>query len=214
MKNIDKILQRADCFKLLAACFYEPDKQLFIEEELGEKLEQLLDQLAPKCASASRRMKSALYELDQNTLSIDHAALFIGPFELIAAPYGSVYIEKKRTVMGESTINVAQYYQEAGLSVDIKEPPDHIAIELEFMHYLCSKEAAALNDNQTEEVHQFEEQQKIFYFTALKPWVTTFCEAIRVGTDNRFYINLADCLDHFLASCEQLYHEQNTVKTV
>jgi TorA maturation chaperone TorD len=144
MNDTDKTLQRGDCFKLMAACFYEPDKQLFIEEKLGEKLEQLLDQLAPNCVPAVRQMKNALKQLEQEQLSIDHAALFVGPFELIAAPYGSVYIEKKRTVMGDSTINVAQFYQDAGLSVDIKEPPDHIAIELEFLHYLCSKEAAAL----------------------------------------------------------------------
>ncbi len=143
MKDTDKIIQRGDCFKLLAACFYEPDKQLFIEEELGENLEQLLGQLAPQCLTASRQMKIALNELGQSKLSIDHAALFVGPFELIAAPYGSVYIDKKRTVMGDSSQNVAHCYQDAGVSVDVKEPPDHIAIELEFLHFLCSKEATA-----------------------------------------------------------------------
>ena len=212
MNNIDTALQRGDCFKLLAACFYEPDKQLFVGEKLGEKLEQLLDQLAPNCVPAARQMKNALKQLGQEQLSIDHAALFVGPFELIAAPYGSVYIEKKRTVMGDSTINVAQYYQDAGLSVDIKEPPDHIAIELEFLHYLCAKEATAISDNQIENVRLFREQQIRFYFTALKPWAETFCEAIRRGTENEFYINLADCLDHFLSSFEQLYHEEYTVE--
>jgi TorA maturation chaperone TorD len=212
MKDIDNVVQRGDCFKLLAACFYEPDKQLFIEEELGEKLEQLLGHLAPNCVTASRRMTSALKELDQDRLSIDHAALFVGPFELIAAPYGSVHIEQKRTVMGESTISVAQHYQEAGLSVDIKEPPDHIAIELEFLHYLCSKEAAALSDNNSEDAQKMREMQVRFYFTALKPWGGTFCQAIRKGTDNEFYINVADCLGHFLASCEQVYHEEYTVE--
>ena len=211
MNDIDEILQRADCFKLLAVCFYEPDKQLFIEERLGEKLEQLLDQLAPTCVPAARQMKNALKQLEQEQLSIDHAALFVGPFELIAAPYGSVYIEKKRTVMGDSTINVAQFYQDAGLSVDIKEPPDHIAIELEFLHYLCAKEAAALNDNQIEDARQLRERQIGFYFTALKPWAETFCEAIRRGTENGFYRNVADCLEHFLTACEQ-YYQEDTVK--
>lgn len=212
MDKIDKTLQRGDCFKLLAACFYEPDRQLFLEEEVGEKLEQLLDQLAPNCVTAARRMKNALKELGQETLSIDHATLFVGPFELIAAPYGSVYIERKRTVMGESTVNIAQYYQDAGLSVDIKEPPDHIAIELEFMYYLCTKEAAAVSDEQFEDARKIREQQIAFYYSALKPWAEEFCEAIRAGTDNVFYINLADCLEHFLASCEQLYHEEYAVK--
>ena len=212
MNDTDKTLQRGDCFKLLAACFYEPDKQLFIEEELGEKLEQLLGQLAPNCVPTVRQMKNALKQLEQEQLSIDHAALFVGPFELIAAPYGSVYIEKKRTVMGDSTINVAQFYQDAGLSVDIKEPPDHIAIELEFLHYLCAKEAAALNDNQIEDARLLRERQIGFYFTALKPWAETFCEAIRRGTENGFYRNLADCLDHYLSSFEQLCHEEYTVE--
>jgi TorA maturation chaperone TorD len=212
MNDTDKTLQRGDCFKLMAACFYEPDKQLFIEEKLGEKLEQLLDQLAPNCVPAVRQMKNALKQLEQEQLSIDHAALFIGPFELIAAPYGSVYIEKKRTVMGDSTINVAQFYQDAGLSVDIKEPPDHIAIELEFLHYLCSKEAAALNNNQIEDARLLRERQIGFYFTALKPWAETLCEAIRRGTENGFYRNLADCLDHYLSSFEQLCHEEYTVE--
>lgn len=212
MNDTDITLQRADCFRLLAACFYEPDKQLFIEEKLGEKLEQLLDQLAPNCAPAARQMKNALKQLEQKQFSIDHAALFVGPFELIAAPYGSVYIEKKRTVMGDSTINVAQSYQDAGLSLDIKEPPDHIAIELEFLHYLCEKEAVAINDNQIEDARLFRERQIGFYFTSLKPWAETFCEAIRRGTENEFYINLADCLDHFLSSFEQLCQEEYSLE--
>lgn len=211
MIDTDKIVQRGDCFKLFAACFYEPDKQLFIEEKLGENLEQLLGELAPQCLTASQQIKSALTELDQNTLSIDHAALFVGPYELIAAPYGSVYIEKKRTIMGDSSINAAHYYQDAGVSVDVKEPPDHIAIELEFLHYLCSKEAIALNDNQIEDAYQFRKRQIDFYFAALKPWAETFCEAIKKGTDNGFYLNLADCLDHFLTSCEQVYREEYAV---
>lgn len=212
MHDTDKIVQRGDCFRLLAACFYEPDKEMFVEEKLGEKLEQLLDQLAPNCVTAARQMTTALKQLEQEQLSIDHAALFVGPFELIAAPYGSVYIEKKRTVMGDSTINVARFYQDAGLSVDIKEPPDHIVIELEFLQYLCAKEAAAINDNQIEDVRLFRERQIGFYSTALKPWAETFCEAIRRGTENQFYINLADCLDHFLSSFEQLYQEDYSVE--
>ncbi len=212
MHNIENSLQRGDCFKLLAACYYEPDKQLFLEEKLGEKLEQLLGGLAPNCAPSARLMKNALQDLKQEELSIDHAALFLGPFELKAAPYGSVYIENKRTVMAESTVNAARHYQDAGLSVDIKEPADHIAIELEFMYYLCSQEAAAENDNLLEDAHKLRERQVDFYYKALRPWAKKFCETIRAGTDNCFYISLADCLECFLAFCEQLYREESAVK--
>ncbi len=205
MKEINETIQRGDCFKLLAACFYEPDRALFIEEKVGGKLGLLFDNLAPNIADTARRMQKVIEELDQEKMSIDHATLFVGPFELLAAPYGSVYIEKNRRVMGESSVNAARYYQEADLSVDIKEPPDHIVIELEFMYYLCSKEASAAQNGLSDDVNHFREMQARFYHRAMKPWVGEFCAAIRAGTDNGFYVNLAGCLDSFLSSCENIY---------
>lgn len=205
MKEINTTIQRGDCFRLLAACFYEPDRTLFIEEQVGEKLGLLFDNFTPSAAQAARQMQTSIMDLDQEKMSIDHAALFLGPFELLAPPYGSVYIEKNRRVMGESSVNVARYYQEAELSVVIKEPPDHIVIELEFMYYLCNKEANAAQNGQHVEVNDLRELQARFYYHAIKPWAGDFCAAIRAGTDNGFYVKLADCLDSFLSSCENIY---------
>ncbi len=205
MKEINTTIQRGDCFKLLAACFYEPDRTLFIDEQVGEKLGLLFDNQSPDGAGAARQMQKATEELGQEKMSVDHAALFVGPFELLAAPYGSVYIEKNRMVMGESSINAARYYQEADLLVDIKEPPDHIVIELEFMYYLCSKESSAALSGHYDKVTDLREMQARFYHCAMKPWVGKFCDAIRAGTDNVFYKNLAECLDSFLSSCENVY---------
>lgn len=214
MKEINKTIQRGDCFKLLAACFYEPDRALFIEEKVGEKLGLLFDNLAPNIADTARQMQKVIEELEQEKMSIDHATLFVGPFELLAAPYGSIYIEKKRRVMGESSVNAARYYQDADLSVDIKEPPDHIVIELEFMYYLCSKEASAAQNELSDDVNRFREMQARFYHRAMKPWVGEFCAAVRAGTDNGFYVNLVECLDSFLSSCEDIYSiAQPTVAT-
>ena len=136
-------LTRANCFKLLAACFYEPEKDLLVEENLCQNLQNLLDGWASGAAKAASDMGLALLSTEQEQLSLAHAELFIGPFELIAPPYGSVYLEKNRQIMGDTTMGVLKSYQEAGLSVDEKEPPDHIAIELEFMSFLSTREAEA-----------------------------------------------------------------------
>lgn len=208
MNEINETIRLGDCFKLLAACFYEPEKSLFIEEAVGDKLGLLLDNQSPAGATAARDMQSAIQKLDQEKLSIDHAALFVGPFELIAAPYGSVYIEKKRLVMGKSTLNAAHYYQEAGLSVDIQEPPDHIVIELEFMYYLCSKEAGAVSAGLVDEVNRFKNIQARFFHEVMHPWVPEFCQAITAGTDNLFYIHLSECLGYFMVMCEKVYKDK------
>lgn len=213
MNEINKLITRGDCFKLLAVCFYEPEKTLFSEEKLSENLIHLLGHISRDAQIAAEKMQKALCEINQEKLSIDHASLFIGPFELIAAPYGSVYIDKKRTVMGESTLYAARCYQEAGLSVDIKEPQDHIAIELEFMYFLCGKEAVARQDSRMEDADRLRDLQVRFYSNAMRPWVKEFCDAIRSGTKNEFYLNVAICLDHFLSACEIFYGKHHAMST-
>ena len=205
MNEINETRRRGDCFKLLAACFYEPGRSLLIAEKVGEKLWLLLDGQAPDAARAGRDMQNGLQELDQEKMSVDHAALFVGPFELLAAPYGSVYVDKSRRVMGESTMIAGRYYQEADLSVTIKEPPDHIIIELEFMYYLCSKEASAAENGLEDDSRKFRDIQVRFFNDIMKPWIPHFCKAITGGTDNTFYIHLSECLGHFMSLCENVY---------
>ena len=195
----------SDCYKLLAACFYEPDKNMLIEEKVCENLLILLAQQAPDACEAARDMARALSETEQEQLSIDYAALFVGPFELLAAPYGSVYMESGRRVMGESTQGVLQMYQDAGLNVEVKEPPDHIVIELEFLYYLANREAAAMCDGREDDAARYREQQLVFFSKYLQPWVYGFCNAIRSGTANQYYRALADCLFGFMVSCEQVF---------
>jgi putative dimethyl sulfoxide reductase chaperone len=197
-------LTRANCFKLLAACFYEPEKDFFIEENLCRNLQDLLDGWASEAAKAASDMGLALLSTEQEQLSLDHAELFIGPFELIAPPYGSVYLEKNRQIMGDTTIGVLKSYQEAGLSVDEKEPPDHVAIELEFMSLLNTREAEAGARGETNEAEKIRGQQKDFYHDYLS-WVPSFCEAIRKGTKSQFYLSLADCLERSLTTCQKIY---------
>lgn len=199
-----ELLRRGDAYKLLAACFYEPDKDLLQEQQVCENLAELLRNIAPPAAAAAEDMATALATTDQQRLSIDHASLFVGPFELPAPPYGSVYLERQRRTMGDSTMMVQRFYRDAGLTIDVAEPPDHIAIELEFLFFLCRKEAEAADDERSE---RYRSLQAAFFSQALLPWIKPFCSAIRSATDNRFYLALAACLEHFIDSCRPVYRQ-------
>lgn len=199
---------RGNCFKLLAACFYEPDRELFIEERVCHNLQNLLDGWAAGASKAANKMNLNLKAANQDNLMVDHAALFVGPFELIAPPYGSVYLEKQRQVMGDSTMEVLQHYENAGLSVDVKDAPDHIAIELEFMHFLCMKEAESSASGEEQDAEKFRELQRDFFLNALQ-WVPQFCSAIREGIASPFYMELANCLERFMVTCRQVYDKKS-----
>ena len=147
-------------------------------------------------------MEKAFLEADEEGLTVEYARLFVGPFELKAPPYGSVYLDGERKVMGNSTIEVIKLYEETGLVMDkdFKELPDHIAVELEFMYYLIHKEVEALEKSEKEKALAFGETRLRFFNRFLSPWIPPFCEKIKEATDNQFYIGLADCLSTFITN--------------
>jgi TorA maturation chaperone TorD len=204
MDSKEKILyekQRGDCFRLLAACFYKPQKEIFLQEKVFQSLTSLLEQVCPDATHFSNKMGDSILKYTEEELSVEYAKLFVGPYELKAPPYGSVYLDDGRRVMGDSTIEVIRMYQEVGLTMDesFKELPDHIAVELEFIYFLTYGKVNALEKSELDRARSFQEARNVFFNNYLRKWVPVFCDKIITNTDNAFYIALADCLSTFLS---------------
>lgn len=191
---------RSDAYRLLAACFYEPDRELFLEENLGANLTSLMEELAVPAGEHCRRLEEGLRENRQEELLVEYAALFLGPFGASAQPYGSVYLEHSRQLMGESTMVVKKMYQDAGIGQEAEGPPDHISLELEFMSYLAQRIAQALASGDEAGFAEFSRRQREFYTVCLARWIPPFCNAIRENARLPFYGALADCLVAFIAA--------------
>jgi TorA maturation chaperone TorD len=179
-----------------------PKKEIYLEEKVFKTLTSLLNTLCPDAAIFSAAMEETIQKYSNEDLAVEYAGLFVGPFELKAPPYGSVYLDGGRRVMGDSTIEVVRIYEKAGMVMDkdFKELPDHIAVELEFMYYLIYKEMEALEKSEKEKALAFGETRNRFFNRFLSPWIPPFCEKIKETTDNHFYIALADCLSIFIAN--------------
>jgi TorA maturation chaperone TorD len=204
MDSQEKIMdekRRGECFRLLAACFYKPQKEIFLQEKVFQNLTSLLEQVCPDAAHFSHQMVDSILKYSEEELSVEYARLFVGPFELKAPPYGSVYLDEGRRVMGDSTIEVIRMYQEAGLTMDesFKELPDHIAVELEFIYFLTYGKVNALEKSESDRARSFQETRDVFLNKYLRKWVQDFCDRIITNTGNTFYIALAGCLSTFLA---------------
>jgi len=212
LNSKEKILdekRRGECFRLLAACFYKPHKPVFVQEKVFQNLTSLLEQVCPDAAPFSKKMAESFLKCSEDELTIEYAKLFVGPYELKAPPYGSVYLDEGKRVWGDSTMEVAAMYKKAGLSIDddFKELPDHISVEFEFMYYLIYKEIEALGKSEFGKASAFNEKQKVFLERFLKSWVPIFCSQLRDSTDNEFYVALANCVKCFLhpSQADQTY---------
>ena len=129
---------------------------------------------------------------DDNSLRLDHAQLFVGPFELAAPPYESVYVDDESRVMTDSTAAVQAEYRGAGVAIDIDEPADHVAAELEFVSLLVATECEALAAGEFEAAERYLDRQYEFLVSHLGRWVSEFAENTRTHADTEFYTLLAD----------------------
>jgi TorA maturation chaperone TorD len=193
-----------EVFRLLSDCFFLPDPGL------SEKLENLMFNMTNVCEPATEWVQNMHKEFkaseDLEPLKVDYSKLFVGPYKLSAAPYGSVYLESERKMMGDSTLDVKNRYREAGLetSKTFKDAPDHIAAELEFMYYLIFKEIEALASSDIETAIGFIQKQKSFLEDHLMAWAPQFANSIIETAENPFYLNLAKATNAFLQENYQI----------
>lgn len=137
--NSLKAKYRAKIYKNLSECFRVPDQNFYgLLEDLKETLELVYPELV-KGLSPFNNTSEKVAEM-----KIEHARLFIGPFTLLAPPYGSMYLDHHEHLMTNSTVDVLRRYEEENMDVAIQEIPDHLCIELEYMYYLVFREMEAL----------------------------------------------------------------------
>ena len=173
---------RGDSYKLLSECYYLPDEKLI---KILNGLEKSRDGLYSEIARSIPGMS------DIESLKVDYSKLFMGPYELLAPPYGSVYLEDTRRVMGNSTMDVRNKYREEELDIGLKEAPDHIAIELEFMYLLIFKQVEAIRNSDAGNVAGYLRKQKAFLETHLGMWVSEFANNVEANAQTKFYKDLA-----------------------
>ena len=166
-------------------------------EDMTALVTALEKQLARVCRTAvphAAGMKTHLENCgDLESLKVEFCRLFVGPFRVPAPPYGSVYLDGDRSVMGESTRDVLARYKQEGLSISthFRDAPDHITAELEFVCYLNQMAIAAAENGDFDRSGQYREKRKRFLQDHLGAWIPDFERHIENSAQSDFYKNLA-----------------------
>lgn len=203
---------RSEAYRLLAACYFPPQGGL---EQVAGELADILSCLCPEAARHAAAMQQQLAGTQgQQALQVDYARLFLGPYRLLAPPYGSVYLEGERRVMGTSTDKALDHYKRVGLdlSPQFQEAPDHIAAELEFMHYLLFSSISGPERGLGEETALYQDLQKEFLHDHLGAWAEPFCRAVEQNAETGFFQSLARATRAFLA--QEMREEANSAMPV
>ena len=171
--------RRETTYRLLGALFHQPTNQPDAPLEAADPV-----------AIDIKKLREAMP--DTKSLRLDHAQLFVGPFDLTAPPYESVYAADESRVMTDTTAEVQAEYHEAGVEIDIDEPADHIAAELEFVSLLVTTECEAIAAGEFEAAEHYLDRQYEFLVSHLGRWVSKLAENMRTHADTEYYRVLAD----------------------
>lgn len=191
---------RASVYRLLSACFYQPE-QAFLEEDIFGQLNDALGLVSDDLALSGQKLGEAFRGENLDLLLLDYSRLFLGPFDIPAKPYGSVYLDGQKVVMGDSTLNVLANYRQGDceLAADFREVPDHVAVELEFLYLLTCRENDALAAGQQDRFVETAILRKEFLKNHLGRWVTPFCRRLHEHAGTGFYRQLAEIVEAFAA---------------
>ena len=135
------------------------------------------------------------------SLELDYAQLFVGPGEVHAPPWESVYRTEDRLVFGQTTLDVRAFYQKNGLSIPNmnQEPDDHFGLELAFMSVLAERTADAYEGKTPgADVNNFIQEQKCFLQEHLGQWAEEFIGRVKRFAKTSFYRDLATTTEGFI----------------
>jgi len=179
---------RANVFYVLARALEPPrlwDKGL--PDLLAESIGVMPDSLTDIGATLSLQVSDILE--DRESAAIEHAKLFLGPFEILVSPWGSFYLEDEPRLMGPTSHYAALAYADAGLSPGekLKDTPDYVTHELEFMYFLAFNEATTGDPI-------WSDRQQRFWREHLGRWLPKFAEALADAAVHPFYRTLAQTI--------------------
>ena len=133
---------------------------------------------------------------DYGILETEYVRLFIaGPGGVPAPLYASCHLGGGSRTMGRPALDMRDRLAAAGLAVDLdsNEPPDHLAIELEYLYHLLA--SGWTGDDPAPAVQGVE-----FATTVMRPWVRRFRDTLAKADPHPVFLAAADLVVGVLES--------------
>jgi TorA maturation chaperone TorD len=210
-KRIIELTSRTTLFNLFAQAFNYPDRELveslqkgdFIaalrnaigQTSLAASLDEEITALEKKYTGPDKQTDTLLLEMER-----DYTHMFFSSKPRLVYLFESVYNEGK--LLQDSTFQIARLYYDAGIKLvdDFKLPPDHIAVEFEFMAYLYFNELAAIRENHGENALFAQNLQKEVMEKHLIAFGSTFARKVAEYARTAFYQSMARISIPFLTN--------------
>lgn len=152
---------------------------------------------------------SELSTTDVAEMKEEYERLFVGPHDLPAPPWESVYLSEERIIFDEHTLAVREVYEEWGLELaaEMKKPDDHIGLELEFMALMTKQALESAANGNRDRLSAVLKAQGEFLEEHLFKWVTEFANKLAASTGEPLYKGIALFIPEYLQMDAELLED-------
>lgn len=194
---------RSNVYQFLALGFGYPDASLLslLRRELhplDASLEVLED---PESLEVARAIRSIVETIGVDDLKASYVGCFGHTISKECPPYGAEYGQAHIFQKSQTLADIAGFYKAFGLepAPNLNERWDYISVELEFMHFLCLKEAYALARNHPQrKLVLCRETQAKFLGEHLGRWAFGFVRSLEEKAGDHLYGLTGRLLTSFL----------------
>jgi DMSO reductase family type II enzyme chaperone len=180
--NTDTAIRRAQIYRFLADAFLYPTEN-WLEDLplLGDILREL---------NISESLDSGFWSLELPALQAEHRRVFgLTGSQCYETELGLPHEFRQSQEMAD----IAGFYRAFGFNIGgkVRERPDHVSAELEFMHILALKEAYAAENGVAAHVEICVDAQCKFLREHLGQWISLFAESLARSAEEVPYLSLA-----------------------
>jgi len=188
---------RAEIYRFLALVFSDPcPGKLAMLERDWPATEAALARLGLGGADCA-----GFLALDDAGLRRAHLAIFGHAISKDCPPYGAEYGQAHIFEKTQTLADVAGFYRAFGLDVsgDVRDRPDHLALELEFMESLCLKQTLAEGQTGNPDKQSLcRDAERAFLQDHLGVWVFSFAHRLTTRAAKGPFAECARLLERFL----------------
>ncbi|MBO5218096.1 MAG: molecular chaperone TorD family protein [Clostridia bacterium] len=192
----------------------EPTAEILAAASSKESLQTVAlfdseDSGAAKALTAALTRAQGLDAAGVDSIRMEYTRLFLGPEDLPAPPWESVYMTKERAIFQESMLVVRGWFQKYGyLPAGYPNyPDDHVSLLTHFIALTSELAAAHLEAGDMDKLCEVLRDQQSFIQHHMLNWFSRYAEDMGKSETDLFYPALARAMADFAAADAGLLDE-------
>ena len=207
--QLKKLLATSHMYRLLSFCFLYPSEEMQQALRDGSLASQMktISQTLPYASKIREEVVTFISSLTDNvskvrpsSIQTEYDVLFGQSEELPCPPYETSYNTEQIFSTSRKLADIAGFYRAFGLSTSgtWHDRVDHVAAELEFMHFLTFKEAHAIASGKQSEAQLTKDASLKFLKEHVLEWVGSFAENLQKVSKVPYYASLGELTRKFI----------------